>query len=116
VLALILDVLSCGTIMGVLAGIYYWWPKMAGRLLSEALGEWHFWLQFVGMNLAFFPMHLIGLLGMPRRIYTYSPELGVSDLNLLSTIRAFLIALSLLVFVVNIVRPRRRGQRAGNDP
>jgi len=68
------------------------------------------------MNLAFFPMHLIGLLGMPRRIYTYSPELGVSDLNLVSTIGAFLIALSILLFIVNIVRTRTQGQRAGNDP
>jgi len=109
-------VLFGGTIMGLFAGIYYWWPKMTGRLLSEPLGKWHFWLQFVGMNLAFFPMHLIGLLGMPRRIYTYSPELGVSDLNLVSTIGAFLIALSILLFIVNIVRTRTQGQRAGNDP
>ena len=109
-------VLFGGTIMGLFAGIYYWWPKMTGRLLSEPLGKWHFWLQFVGMNLAFFPMHLIGLLGMPRRIYTYSPELGVSDLNLVSTIGAFLIALSILLFIVNILRTRTQGQRAGNDP
>src|SRR5213082_3368470 len=109
-------VLFGGTILGLFAGIYYWWPKMTGRLLSETLGKWHFWLQFVGMNLAFFPMHLIGLLGMPRRVYTYSPELGVSDLNLLSTIGAFLIALSILVFVVNLLRSRTHGQRAGNDP
>jgi len=109
-------VLFGGTIMGLFAGIYYWWPKMTGRLLSETLGKWHFWLQFVGMNVAFFPMHLIGLLGMPRRVYTYSPELGVSDLNLLSTIGAFLIALSILVFVVNLLRSRTHGQRAGNDP
>src|SRR5437588_8009580 len=108
-------VLFGGTIMGLFAGIYYWWPKMTGRLLSETLGKWHFWLQFVGMNLAFFPMHLIGLLGMPRRVYTYSPELGVSDLNLLSSIGAFLIALSILVLVVNLLRSRKHGQRAGND-
>jgi cytochrome c oxidase subunit 1 len=109
-------VLFGGTIMGLFAGIYYWWPKMTGRLLSETLGKWHFWLQLVGMNLAFFPMHLIGLLGMPRRVYTYSPELGVSDLNLLSTIGAFLIALSILLFIVNLLRSRLRGSRAGNDP
>src|SRR5438105_4616717 len=109
-------VLFGGTIMGLFAGIYYWWPKMTGRLLSETLGKWHFWLQFIGMNLAFFPMHFIGLLGMPRRVYTYSPELGVSDLNLLSTIGAFLIALSIFVFLVNLLRTRTHGQRAGNDP
>ena len=109
-------VLFGGTIMGLFAGIYYWWPKMTGRLLSETLGKWHFWLQLVGMNLAFFPMHLIGLLGMPRRVYTYSPELGVSDLNLVSTLGAFLIAISIFVFIVNLLWTRTRGQRAGNDP
>jgi len=96
--------------------MYYWWPKMSGRLLSEPLGKWHFWLQFVGMNLAFFPMHFIGLLGMPRRIYTYSPELGVGDLNLVSTVGAFLIAVSILVFLFNIWRTGRHGPRASNDP
>ncbi|HTD70051.1 MAG TPA: cbb3-type cytochrome c oxidase subunit I, partial [Gemmatimonadales bacterium] len=72
-------VLFGGTVLGLFAGIYYWWPKMTGRLLNESLGKWHFWLQFIGMNLAFFPMHLIGLLGMPRRVYTYSSELGVGS-------------------------------------
>jgi cytochrome c oxidase subunit I len=109
-------VLFGGTIMGLFAGMYYWWPKMTGRLLSESLGKVHFWLQFVGMNLAFFPMHFIGLLGMPRRIYTYSPELGVSDLNLVSTVGAFLIGLSILVFLFNMWWTHRRGQRASNDP
>jgi len=105
-----------GTILGLFAGIYYWWPKMTGRLLNESLGKWHFWLQFVGMNLAFFPMHLIGLLGMPRRVYTYSPELGVGALNLVSTIGAFLIALAVLIFLVNLWRSRTHGQPAPNDP
>jgi cytochrome c oxidase subunit I len=105
-----------GTIFGLFAGIYYWWPKMTGRLLSETLGRWHFWLQFVGMNIAFFPMHLIGLLGMPRRVYTYSPELGVSGLNLLSTIGAFLIAASILLFLYNMLHALRSGPRAPNDP
>jgi cytochrome c oxidase subunit I len=109
-------VLFGGTIMGLFAGMYYWWPKMTGRLLSEPLGKLHFWLQFVGMNLAFFPMHFIGLLGMPRRIYSYGPELGVSDLNLVSTVGAFLIGLSILVFVFNMWRTSRHGQRASNDP
>ncbi len=105
-----------GTIFGLFAGIYYWWPKMSGRLLDERLGKIHFWLQFIGMNLAFFPMHLIGLLGMPRRVYTYAPELGVSALNLVSTIGAFLIALSILIFLVNLWRSRTYGQPAPNDP
>src|SRR5207249_1084627 len=90
-------VLFGGTVLGLFAGIYYWWPKMTGRLLSEPLGKWHFWLTFLGMNLAFFPMHLIGLLGMPRRIYTYTPELGVSALNLVSTVGAFLIAVAIQI-------------------
>src|SRR3989454_6623423 len=98
------------------SGMYYWWPKMTGRLLSEPLGKWHFALVFVGMTLAFFPMHLIGLLGMPRRIYTYSPDLGVSTLNLVSTIGAFLIGVGVLVFIWNVWRTRTRGQTAGNDP
>jgi len=105
-----------GTILGLFAGIYYWWPKMTGRLLNESLGKWHFWLQFVGMNLAFFPMHFIGLLGMPRRVYTYSPELGVGTLNLVSTIGAFLIALAILIFLVNLWHSRTHGQPAPNDP
>src|SRR3989475_4254785 len=109
-------VLFGGTIFGLFAGMYYWWPKMTGRLLSQTLGKWHFALVFVGMNLAFFPMHLIGLLGMPRRIYTYSPDLGVSTLNLVSTIGAFLIGVGVLVFIWNVWRTRTRGQTAGNDP
>ncbi len=109
-------VLFGGTVLGLFAGIYYWWPKMTGRLLSESLGRWHFWLQFIGMNLAFFPMHLIGLLGMPRRVYTYSPELGVGSLNLVSTVGAFLIGVSILVFLFNVWRSGRRGQAAPNDP
>ncbi len=109
-------VLFGGSVLGLFAGIYYWWPKMTGRLLNEPLGKWHFWLQLVGMNLAFFPMHLIGLLGMPRRVYTYAPELGVGALNLVSTIGAFLIAVSILVFLFNVWRSARHGQVAPNDP
>ena len=109
-------VLFGGTVLGLFAGMYYWWPKMTGRLLSEALGKVHFWLTFIGMNLAFFPMHMIGLLGMPRRIYTYGPELGVSDLNFVSTVGAFVIAFATLVFLVNVWWTRRRGRAAGKDP
>jgi len=109
-------VLFGGTMLGLFAGMYYWWPKMTGRLLSESLGKWHFWLTLIGMNLAFFPMHFSGLLGMPRRIYTYAPELGVGGLNLISTAGAFLIGLAMLVFLWNIARTRRSGAAAGNDP
>ncbi len=109
-------VLFGGTMLGLFAGMYYWWPKMTGRLLSETLGQWHFWLTILGMNLAFFPMHFSGLLGMPRRIYTYAPELGVGRLNLISTVGAFLIGMATLVFLWNVFRTRRAGAVAGKDP
>jgi len=109
-------VLFGGTVQGLFAGVYYWWPKMTGRLLDERLGKLHFWLTFIGMNLTFFPMHLIGLLGMPRRIYSYGPELGVGALNLTSTIGALLIGVSVLVFIGNLLRTRKRGAIAPSDP
>jgi cytochrome c oxidase subunit 1 len=109
-------VLFGGTMLGLFAGMYYWWPKMTGRRLSETLGKWHFWLTFVGMNLAFFPMHFSGLLGMPRRIYTYGAELGVTRLNQISTVGAFLIGISVLVLLWNLWRSRTKGEPAGNDP
>ncbi len=109
-------VLFGGTMLGLFAGMYYWWPKMTGRRLSEALGKWHFGLTFMGMNLAFFPMHFSGLLGMPRRIYTYPAELGVAQLNLVSTIGALLLGVSVLVFMWNLWRTRKRGEPAGDDP
>ena len=109
-------VLFGGTMLGLFSGMYYWWPKMTGRRLSESLGKWHFWLTFIGMNLAFFPMHFSGLLGMPRRIYTYGAELGVTRLNEISTAGAFLIGVSVLVFLVNLWWTRRWGEVAGNDP
>ena len=94
-------VLFGGAIMGIFSGIYYWWPKVFGRLLDERLGKWHFWLVFIGMNVTFFPMHLIGLLGMPRRVYTYGPELGLEQMNLVSTIGAMLLGFSMLIMVYN---------------
>jgi cytochrome c oxidase subunit 1 len=109
-------VLFGGTMLGLFAGMYYWWPKMTGRRLSETLGKWHFWLTFIGMNLAFFPMHFSGLLGMPRRIYTYGAELGVTRLNQVSTAGAFLLGVAVLVFLVNLWWTRKRGAPAGNDP
>jgi cytochrome c oxidase subunit 1 len=109
-------VLFGGAIQGLFAGVYYWFPKITGRLLNERLGKVHFWIMFIGMNLAFFPMHFIGLLGMPRRIYTYRPELGVADMNLVSTVGAHIIAVSLLFFIYNVWRSWRKGEVAGNDP
>src|SRR5439155_25183215 len=109
-------VLFGGTIFGLFAGIYYWWPKMTGRLLSEALGKLHFWLMLIGFNLTFFPMHILGMDGMPRRIYRYPPGMGWDFLNFLETIGAFIIALSIVVFIVNVIRTRSRGAIAGADP
>ncbi|HET8648980.1 MAG TPA: cbb3-type cytochrome c oxidase subunit I, partial [Gemmatimonadales bacterium] len=83
---------------------YYWWPKMFGRMLSETLGKWHFWLMLIGFNLTFFPMHIVGLNGMPRRIYTYAPGLGFERYNELETLGAFILGLSFLVFIINILK------------
>lgn len=109
-------VLFGGTAFGVFAGIYYWFPKMTGKLLNERLGQVQFWLMLIGVNLTFFPMHILGLLGMPRRIYTYPDNLGWNDLNLLATIGAFTIAAAVLVFLWNFVITLRSGQPAGSDP
>jgi cytochrome c oxidase subunit I len=109
-------VLFGGAIMGIFAGIYYWFPKITGRLLDERLGQWHFWLTMITMNLTFFPMHFVGLLGMPRRVYTYAPHMGFDSMNVMSTIGAFAIAASVLVFMANVLKSRRSGALAGNDP
>jgi cytochrome c oxidase subunit I len=109
-------VLFGGSMFGIFGGLYYWWPKMFGRKLDETLGKWHFWLLFIGFNLTFFPQHLLGLAGMPRRIYTYSRGSWETD-NLISTIGAYVMGAAILVFIVNVVWTRRRaGVRAGNDP
>ncbi|MCB0071752.1 MAG: cytochrome c oxidase subunit I [Caldilineaceae bacterium] len=109
-------VLFGGTIFGLFSGVYYWFPKFTGRCLSESLGNWHFWLMFVGMNVLFFPMHILGLLGMPRRIYTYAPDMGWNGLNLLSTVGAFVVALSILIFLINLWLTLRKPATAGGDP
>ncbi len=98
------------------AAFYFWFPKVTGRLLSERMGKLNFWLFFVGVNVTFFPMHFLGLMGMTRRVYTYLPETGWGPLNLLSTIGAATIATSVLVFLANVVRSLKRGAVAGDDP
>ena len=109
-------VLFGGSLFGIFAGLYYWWPKMFGRMLDERLGKISFWLIFAGMNLTFFPMHMLGLLGMPRRIYTYT-EGGLWEwYNLTSTIGSGVMTLGILVFGWNIIRTTRKGPRAVNDP
>jgi len=109
-------VLIGGAIFPLFAGFYYWYPKVTGRLMSERAGLWNFWLFFIGFNVAFFPMHILGLEGMPRRIYTYPASAGWSGLNLLSTIGAVTVALSVLVFIINAWRSRRVGVTAPRDP
>jgi len=109
-------VLFGGSIMGIFAGIYFYYPKMTGRHLDETLGNWHFWLNFIGMNLTFFPMHFSGLTGMSRRIYTYDAGQGWDLWNLLATYGTYMLAVATAVFVWNFVRSRTRGAIAGNDP
>jgi heme/copper-type cytochrome/quinol oxidase subunit 1 len=100
----------------VFGALYYWFPKMSGRLLDERLGKWNFWLTFIGFNVAFFPMHITGLLGMPRRIYTYGPEFGWSSLNMISSVGSFILAIGILLLLINIMVSRRRGAVAGPNP
>jgi cytochrome c oxidase subunit 1 len=109
-------VLFGGSIFGLFAGVYYWWPKYTGRLLNEGLGKLHFWLMFLGMNLAFGPMHVLGISGMPRRTYTYPPGMGWEFWNLVVSVGAFVIGFSVLVFLYNALRSLKHGEVAGNDP
>jgi cytochrome c oxidase subunit I+III len=95
---------------------YYWYPKIVGRMMSEHLGRWSFWLMFAGFNLAFFPMHLLGLHGMPRRVYTYQAGMGWDNLNLASTIGAVTLATGILVTLVNALFSARGGKTAPADP
>ena len=109
-------VLFGGSIFTVFAALHYWWPKIFGKLLSEPLGKLSFWLIFVGMNLTFFPMHFLGLLGMPRRIYTYHYGGAWEWYNLVSTIGSGIMGLGVLVFAWNVLKTHRSGARAVNDP
>jgi cytochrome c oxidase subunit I len=109
-------VLFGGSIFSLTAGAYYWWPKMFGKLLDEGLGKLHFWLMLIGFNLTFFPMHFSGLLGMPRRIYTYPSGLGFDGYNMASTIGALILGVGFLVFIYNVVTTWRSGAPAPADP
>jgi cytochrome c oxidase subunit I len=103
-------------VFAVFAGLYYWLPKMTGRMLSETLGRWVFGLMFVGFNLGFFPMHISGILGMPRRIYTYPAGTGWDTANLITTIGAYTFAAGVLLFIVDYLRSLRVGPPAGDNP
>ncbi len=109
-------VLFGGLVFGLFSGFYFWWPKIFGRLLDERLGKINFWTMLVGFNLTFFPMHFLGLTGMPRRTYRYDSGMGWDTMNMLATIGGFVISLAVLIFLVNIIYTARRGERSGPDP
>jgi cytochrome c oxidase subunit I len=109
-------VLIGGAVFPLLGAVYYWFPKFTGRMLSERLGRWNFWLAFIGFNAAFFPMHLLGLSGMPRRVYTYPEASGWGGTNLFITAGAVVLAASFALLLVNVVRSLQRGEIAGPNP
>jgi cytochrome c oxidase subunit I len=109
-------VLMGGAVFAIMAGTYYWYPKITGRLADERLGKLSFWVTFVGFNATFFVQHALGLSGMPRRIYTYQPDMGWSTYNLISSIGSYILALGLLMSMYNFVRSYKHGKVAGPDP
>jgi len=109
-------VLVGGAVFPLIAGIHHWYPKMTGRLLSERLATWSFWVLFVGFNVTFFPMHVLGLRGMPRRVYTYPADMGWNTLNLVSSLGALFLASGGALLVFNVVRSLKKGELAGDDP
>ena len=109
-------VLFGGTVFGIFAGLYYWFPKITGRMYSERLAQWHFWLLFAGFNAAFLPQHMLGLMGMPRRVYTYERGGLFEWYNLVSSLGSFIMGLAILIFLVNAIRSWRGGPRVGSDP
>ena len=109
-------VLVGANLLPVFAALYYWMPKMTGRLMNETIGKWSFWIIFVGFNLTFFPMHLSGILGMPRRIYTYPSGMGWEKTNFASSVGAFIMGMGLLLTLINFLYSKRHGALAGDDP
>ncbi|HSN17258.1 MAG TPA: cbb3-type cytochrome c oxidase subunit I [Gammaproteobacteria bacterium] len=103
-------------VFAVVGGVYMWFPKMTGRFMNETLGKWSFWLMFIGFNIGFFPMHIVGLQGMPRRIYTYPADVGWGTMNLIITYGAYLFAMGVLLFLINVVISRIGGKAAGSNP
>jgi hypothetical protein len=109
-------VLLGGGVMPLFGAFYFWFPKVTGRMLGETLGKWHFWLFLIGVNVTFFPMHILGLNGMPRRVYTYLETTGWGTLNLVSSLGAVIIAASVVVFLVNALKSWFAGEAAGPNP
>jgi cytochrome c oxidase subunit 1 len=108
--------LVAGLVFGLFAGIYYWFPKATGKMMDEKLGKWHFWLFVIGVNLTFIPMHFLGFLGMPRRIYTYAPNRGWEGLNLATSIGVSIQMVAVAIFVFNVLHSVIKGRIAGDDP
>jgi cytochrome c oxidase subunit I+III len=109
-------VLIGGAVFPLFGAWFYWFPKITGRMMSERLGKWQFWIAFAGFNLAFFPMHQLGMQGMPRRVYTYAESMGWGKLNLIATVGGALFAFSVLLFIINVVTSYRRRALAGDNP
>jgi cytochrome c oxidase subunit 1 len=109
-------VLVGSLLFAIFGAVYYWYPKVTGRMMSERLGKWHFWLFLIGFNLTFIPQHFAGMLGMPRRVYTFLPERGLEIWNLVSSIGVAFQLAGGACFVWNLIRSYRRGAVAGNDP
>jgi cytochrome c oxidase subunit 1 len=109
-------VLIGGSIFAIFSGFYYWFPKMFGRLLNETLGKWNFWIMFIGFNTFAFPFHFLGLMGMPRRNYTYPSSMGWDLWNYVSTIGVFILTVGILIFIYNTIVTFRNPRTAGNDP
>jgi cytochrome c oxidase subunit 1 len=109
-------VLIGGAVFPVLGAIIYWFPKITGRMMNEKLGRWSFWITFIGFNMTFFPMHQLGLKGMPRRVYTYLPGLGWSSMNMLATIGAAVLAIGMLIYAINVMKSLRSDRLAGPNP
>jgi cytochrome c oxidase subunit I len=109
-------VLVGGVVMPLFAGLYYWIPKMTGKMMGESLGKWNFWLFFIGVQLAFFPMHITGMMGMPRRVYTYMSTPGLDTMNMIETVGAFMQLVAVLIFIVNFAKSMLFGEEAGNNP
>ena len=109
-------VILASTILGIFAGIYYYYPKIMGLRLDETLGKWHFWLFLIGYHLTFFPMHITGLNGMPRRVFTYDPGDGLTVTNFMSTVGAFLMGAGILFFFWNIFKTHRKNEPVSDDP
>jgi cytochrome c oxidase subunit 1 len=107
-------VLFGGSLFTIFAGIYYWFPKMTGRMFDERLGKLHFWMTFIGFNVTFFPMHWLGTQGMPRRVSDYDPRFG--DWNMLISISSFFLGASIIVFLYNMIVSWVRGPKAGPNP